>query len=70
MGLLHYEAMLVQRVGLAAYEEEIISWSRSASKIGSWATEGVKRRLKAVKHASEDPSDSAKNRHDTATSAR
>jgi hypothetical protein len=56
MGLLHYEAMLVQCVGLAAYEEESLSWSSSAAKVGSWATEAVKRRLKAVKLASGDPS--------------
>jgi hypothetical protein len=56
MGLLHYEAMLVQCDGVAAYEEEIISWSGSAAKVGSWATEAVKRRLKAVKLAIEDRS--------------
>jgi hypothetical protein len=51
MGLLHYEAMLVQYVGLAAYEDEVLDWSRSAAKIGSWATEAVERRLGAVKLA-------------------
>jgi hypothetical protein len=56
MGLLHYEAMLTQCVGLAAYEQETVTWSRSATKVGSWATEAVKRRLEALRLASEDPS--------------
>jgi hypothetical protein len=51
MGLLHYEAMLVQCVGLAAYEEEVIGWSRSTAKMGPWAKEAVERRLEAVKLA-------------------
>lgn len=54
MGLLHYEVMLVQYVGLEAYEEEILTWSRSAAKIGSWATEAVERRLDAVRLADKD----------------
>jgi hypothetical protein len=58
MGLLHYEAMLVQRVGLTAYEEEVLGWSRSAAKIGPWATEAVERRLEAVKLADENLPDS------------
>ena len=51
MGLLHYEVMLVQYVGLASYEDEVLAWSRSAAKIGSWATEAVERRLQAIKLA-------------------
>jgi hypothetical protein len=51
IGLLHYEIMLVQYVGLEAYEEEVLAWIRSAAKIGSWATEAVERRLEAVKLA-------------------
>jgi hypothetical protein len=58
MGLLHYEAMLVQYVGLTAYEEEVLAWSRSAAKIGSWATEAVERRLGAVKLADQGLSNS------------
>jgi hypothetical protein len=51
MGLLHYEVMLVQCVGLAAYEAEVLAWSRSAARVGSWATQAVERRLRAVKNA-------------------
>lgn len=53
MGLLHYEAMLVQYVGLAAYKAEVLAWSNSAAKVGSWATAAVERRLEAVKRANE-----------------
>jgi hypothetical protein len=53
IGLLHYEVMLIQHVGLEAYEGEVLAWSRSAAKIGSWATEAVERRLDAVKLADE-----------------
>jgi hypothetical protein len=53
MGLLHYEAVLVRHVGLAAYEAEVLAWSGSAAKVGSWATEAVKRRLVAFKLANE-----------------
>jgi len=49
MGLLHYETMLVQYVGLEAYENEVGAWSANAAKIGSWATEAVERRLQAIK---------------------
>lgn len=52
------EAMLVQYVGLTAYEEEVLGWSRSAAKIGPWATEAVERRLEAVKLADEGLPDS------------
>lgn len=51
MGLLHYETMLVQYVGLQAYENEVRTWSVSAAKIGSWATEAVERRLRAIQSA-------------------
>lgn len=51
MGMLHYEAMLVQCVGLEAYEVEVRTWSDSAARIGSWATEAVERRLAAVQSA-------------------
>ena len=54
MGLLHYEVMLVQYIGLEAYEKEILTWSRSAAKVGSWATKAVERRLEAVQLAAED----------------
>jgi hypothetical protein len=53
LGLLHYEIMLVQYVGLEAYQEEVLAWIRSAARIGSWATEAVERRLEAVKLADE-----------------
>lgn len=53
VGLLHYEIMLVQYVGLEAYEEELLAWIRSAAKIDSWATEAVERRLEAAKLADE-----------------
>ena len=58
IGLLHYEVMLVQYVGLPAYKEEVLAWSRSAARIGSWATEAVERRLDAVKLADEALSNS------------
>lgn len=51
MGLLHYETMLVQYVGLLAYEDEMGAWSTSAAKISSWTTETVERRLRAIKTA-------------------
>lgn len=51
MGLLHYETMLVQHVGLQAYEDEVDTWSTSAAKIGSWATDAVERRLRAIQSA-------------------
>lgn len=54
MGLLHYEAMLVQYVGLGAYEAEVRTWSDSAAKIGSWATEAVERRLEAAQSADQE----------------
>jgi hypothetical protein len=49
MGLLHYETMLVQYVGMQAYEDEVGAWS--AAKISSWTTETVERRLRAIKIA-------------------
>jgi hypothetical protein len=52
-GLLHYEIMLVQCVGLHEYEDEVLAWSRSVAKIGSWTTEAVERRLDAIKVADE-----------------
>lgn len=53
MGLLHYEAMLIQYVGLAAFETEVLAWSSSVVRVGSWATDAVERRLEAVKLANE-----------------
>ena len=57
MGLLHYEAMLVQYVGIEAYENEVLAWSPSAARVGSWATEAVERRLDAIMLADERLSD-------------
>lgn len=57
MGLLHYEAMLVQCVGIEAYENEVLAWSPSAARVGSWATEAVERRLDAIMLADEHLSD-------------
>lgn len=51
MGLLHYEAMLGQYVGIAAYETEVRTWELSVAKIGSWASEAVERRLEAIQSA-------------------
>src|SRR5260370_6555448 len=55
MGLLHYETMLVQYVGLQAYEDEVRAWGVSAAKVGSWATEAVERRLRAIGTAGGGP---------------
>lgn len=53
MGMLHYEAMLIQYVGIEAYENEVLSWNLSAARAGSWATEAVERRLDAIVLADE-----------------
>jgi hypothetical protein len=53
IGMLHYEIMLAQYVGLEAYEKEALAWIRSVTKIGSWATQAVERRLEAVNLAHE-----------------
>jgi hypothetical protein len=59
MGLLHYETMLVQYVGLRAYEDEARAWGVSATKVGPWATEAVERRLQAIQSAVRTSSHSA-----------
>jgi hypothetical protein len=52
MGLLHYEALLVQYVGLTSFESEVDDWLISAAKTGSWATAAIKRRVAAISSAS------------------
>jgi hypothetical protein len=51
MGMLHYETMLAQYVGVRAYETEVRDWASSAAKVGPWATETAERRLQAIKSA-------------------
>jgi hypothetical protein len=51
MGMLLYETMLAQYVGLLAYEAEVNGWAASAAKVGSWATNAVKTRAQAIRSA-------------------
>ena len=50
-GLLIAETQLAQHIGVRQLEEIADGWTRSARRIGGWAAEPLKGRLKAVAHA-------------------
>lgn len=51
MGMLLYETLLVQYVGLPAYQAEVSDWAASVTQVGPWATEAVRLREDAIKTA-------------------